>query len=103
MIIGSSQFISANWKDLKGKLGTSKYNVIVEIEGPERPMMTDISPIRHAIRDIDGKDLSVLTGKSSTDNLCIYIRDMVQKMLEPQDKIKKVKIIEMEVFTVELP
>ncbi|MCP3923881.1 MAG: hypothetical protein GY714_14985 [Desulfobacterales bacterium] len=97
MVIGWEQSFNAKWT-LKGMTDNAKYSVAIEIEGQERDMMTDVSPIIDEINDLEGKCLSSHIGKSSLEAVTMYVRKLVNKFLEKGDKLKTLKIIENDFF-----
>ncbi len=101
MLISWKQKFNAKWT-LKGKSDMAKYCVTVEIEGPERDLMTDAAPIIKSIDELGGKELSSYIGRSSLEAVVIYVRDLVYRKLESEDRLKRIKIIENDMFSAEL-
>jgi hypothetical protein len=101
MVISWKQTFNANWK-LKGKTGTAKYDVTVEIEGPTRAFMTDAAPIIGDIAALEGKNLSEICGRSSLEAVVIYIQKLIEPKLEGGDKLKRLFVWENDMFGAEI-
>ena len=102
MIINWTQTFKAVWT-LKGKSDTAKYQVYVEIKGPERKMMVDAAPIIGEIGSLEGKSLSEVVGRSSLEAVILYLRDLINKHLKDgPDKLKTLKVLENDMFGAEL-
>lgn len=101
MIIRWTQTFNAMWT-LKGKSDNAKYDVEISIEGPERALMTDAGPIIEEINGLEGKNLSKHIGRSSLEAVVLHVRDIVKKHLDSRDKVKKVCILENDMFAAEV-
>lgn len=102
MIISWQQTFNAMWK-LKGETGTAKYEVFVEVEGPEREMMTDAAPIIQEIAALEGKQLSDAIGRSSLEAVVLHLKAIVLKYLEgTPDSLRKLRVWENDMFGAEV-
>lgn len=101
MIVSWDQSFSASWT-LKGETKPAKYDVHVEFEGPERELMTDAAPIIEAIGALDGTDLKREAGRSSLEAVTMHIRGLIEPRLESQDKLRRLAVLENDMFRVEV-
>ena len=102
MVICWKQTFHALWK-LKGTTGIAKYDVCVEIEGPDREMMTDAGPIIQDIGSLQGKQLSKLIGRSSLEAVVLYLKKIVLKYLEgTPDILRRLSVLENDMFGAEV-
>ncbi len=101
MTLSWEQTFTATWT-LRGKSDTAHYDVHVEIEGPERRLMTDVAPIIEAITTLQGKDLSTYIGKSSLEAVTLYVRGLVHQHLERKDHVKRIRVLENNLLAAEV-
>ncbi|MEZ5124957.1 MAG: hypothetical protein R2826_01730 [Thermoleophilia bacterium] len=101
MIVAWDQAFNAKWTR-KGETKPATYDVHVEFEGPARPFMTDAGPIIAAIGELEGKDLKEAAGRSSLESVVLHIKGLVEPRLEPQDKLRRVSVVENGAFRVEV-
>lgn len=101
MVVSWNQTFNAFWTR-HGEKKEAKYDVHVEYEGPARAFMTDATPIIDAIADLDGKDLSQVAGRSSLESVALYIKGLITPNLESSDRLRRVFVLENDMFGVEL-
>jgi hypothetical protein len=101
MVISWTQSFNAKWT-YKGKSDGAKYSIHAEVEGPERSFMTDVAPIIKSIAKLEGKSLSSYIGKSSLEAVALYVKNVINKLLDKHDKLRRLKITENDFFAVEV-
>jgi hypothetical protein len=101
MIVSWRQSFSGEWR--RGdERGTHCYEVTVEVEGPTRAMMTDPDPIEERIAALDGQDLSAACGRSTLEAITIHLWNLVEPMLDEEDRLKRLYVCEDGVYGAEL-
>jgi hypothetical protein len=101
MVVSWNQTFNAYWTR-HGDKQEAKYDVRIEYEGPAREFMTDATPIIDRIGELEGKDLSEVAGRSSLESVVLYIRDLITPELEGGDKLRRIYVLENDMFGVEL-
>lgn len=101
MVVSWNQTFNAYWTR-HGEKQEAKYDVRIEYEGPSRDFMTDATPIIGRIGELEGKDLSEVAGRSSLESVVLYIRDLITPELQGGDKLRRIYILENDMFGVEL-
>lgn len=104
MLISLEQVIHAKWS-FHGESGISKYDITIEIDGPERVFMTDVTPIYEEIEKLNHTDLRQSIGHASVEAIAMHVRDLAKRFLDKRDKLKRVKVTEVgeaDWFTAEL-
>ena len=101
MVVSWDQSFNAFWTR-HGERKEAKYDVHIEYEGPARAFMTDASPIIDRISDLDGKDLSEVAGRSSLESVVLHIKGLITPELEGGDRIRRIYVLENDMFGVEL-
>ena len=93
MILGWKQEIRA-LRTLKGEKASVEYAISAEIKGPERPFMSDITPIMDNIAALEGKDIKEVAGKSSLESVTLYIAGLIKAGLDEKDSLNKLRVVE---------
>ena len=102
MIVTWTQSFSGQWR--RGdERGAHRYDITVEVQGPTRPMMTDPDPIEARIAALDGRDLSEACGRSTLEAITIHLWNLIEPMLDPQDRLRRLHVLEDGVYGAELP
>jgi hypothetical protein len=101
MVVSWNQTFNAYWTR-HGEKREAKYDVRIEYEGPSRDFMTDATPIIDRIGELEGKDLSDVAGRSSLESVVLYIRDLITPELQGGDKLRRIYVLENDMFGVEL-
>ncbi len=101
MVVSWNQTFNAYWTR-HGEKQEAKYDVRIEYEGPAREFMTDATPIIDRIGELEGKDLSEVAGRSSLESVVLYIRDLITPELEGGDRLRRIYVLENDMFGVEL-
>jgi hypothetical protein len=94
MIIGWEQEFEALAKH-DGHVETAAFKVQVEIEGPDRDMMTDVDPLWEQIDTLSGSRLYEKGMRSTAEGLALYVADLVRRHLEgTQDTLRRVRVVQ---------
>jgi hypothetical protein len=101
MVVSWNQTFNAYWTR-HGDKQEAKYDVRIEYEGPSRDFMTDATPIIERVGELEGKDLSKVAGRSSLESVVLYIRDLITPELQGGDKLRRIYVLENDMFGVEL-
>jgi hypothetical protein len=101
MVVSWNQTFNAYWTR-HGEKQEAKYDVRIEYEGPSRDFMTDATPIIDRIGELEGKDLSEVAGRSSLESVVLYIRDLITPELQGGDRLRRIYVLENDMFGVEL-
>jgi len=101
MVVSWNQTFNAYWTR-HGEQQEAKYDVRIEYEGPAREFMTDATPIIDRIGELEGKDLSTVAGRSSLESVVLYIRDLITPELQGGDRLRRIYVLENDMFGVEL-
>lgn len=101
MVVSWNQTFNAYWTR-HGDKQEAKYDVRIEYEGPAREFMTDATPIIDRIGELEGRDLREVAGRSSLESVVLYIRDLITPELEGGDKLRRIYVLENDMFGVEL-
>ena len=101
MILGWKQEINA-FRTLKGEKSSVKYTIKAEIKGPDRPFMSNITPIMDNIAALEGQDMKNVAGKSSLESVALYIAEIIKADLDEKDSLNKLRIVEDGIISVEI-
>lgn len=101
MIVSLQETFHAYWT-LKGHSELATYDLKVYIEGPDRDMMSDCTPIVKEVKALENTYISKVVGRSSLEALALYIRNFVNRYLSKEDHLVKIVLQEDGHFTVTL-
>jgi hypothetical protein len=86
-----------------GEEEQAHFKVMVELEGPDRDMMTDVDPIWEEIEALGGAKLWEKGMRSTAEGLTLYVAEVVRRHLEgTDDALRRLRVIQDEVFWVDL-
>jgi hypothetical protein len=87
----------------EGEEEQAHFKVIVEMEGPERDMLTDVDPVWEEIESLSGAKLWERGMRSTAEGVALYVADVVRRHLDgTEDSLRSVRVIQDEVFWVDL-
>ena len=86
-----------------GEEEDAHFKVVVELEGTERDMMTDVDPIWEELEALEGAKLWEKGMRSTAEGLALHVRDVVRRHLEgADDALTRIRVVQDGVFWVNL-
>jgi hypothetical protein len=64
--------------------------------------MTDATPIIERIGELEGKDLREVAGRSSLESVVLHLKDLITPELQGGDRLRRIYVLENDMFGVEL-
>ncbi|MBN2566271.1 MAG: hypothetical protein JXB46_11230 [Candidatus Eisenbacteria bacterium] len=79
------------------------FKIVIELEGPQRDMMTDVDPIWEEIEALEGARLWEHGMRSTAEGVALHVGDVVRRHLEgTADTLKSIRVVQDEVFWVDV-